>query len=131
MNIKNRLIVMNFLEFFIWGAWLISLGGYMIVTLKFTGSQVGSIYATMGIASLFMPSIMGIIADRWVNAEKVLGACHLVGAVLLLLAAQVTEFKWMYILMLLNSMFYMPTIALNNSVSYAILQKEGIDIVKV
>lgn len=130
MSIKYRLILMNFLEFFIWGSWLISLGGYMIISLKFTGSEVGSIYATMGIASLFMPSIMGIIADRWVNAERVLGFCHFMGAILLFLAAQETEYRAMYIIMLLNSMFYMPTIALNNSVSYAILQKEGIDIVK-
>ena len=59
-NTKLRLIVMNFMEFFVWGAWLISLGGYLIVNLKFTGSEVGSIYATMGVASLFMPAIMGI-----------------------------------------------------------------------
>jgi NHS family xanthosine MFS transporter len=130
MNIKNRLILMNFLEFFVWGSWLISLGGYMIVTLKFSGSEVGSIYATMGIASLFMPTLMGIIADRWINAERVLGICHIIGALSLIMAAQVTDYKMMYILMLLNSMFYMPTIALNNSVSYAILQKQGIDIVK-
>jgi len=130
VNIKYRLIVMNFLQFFIWGSWLISLGGYLIVTLNFTGSQVGSIYATMGIASLFMPSVMGIVADRWMNAEKVLGFCHIVVAVSLLWAAQVTDHKMMYFIMLLNSMFYMPTIALNNSVSYAILEKEGIDIVK-
>jgi NHS family xanthosine MFS transporter len=130
MSIKFRLIVMNFFEFFVWGAWLISLGGYLIVTLKFTGSQVGSIYATMGIASLFMPSIMGIIADRWMQAQKVLGLCHIVGAVLLLYAAQVTDPQTMYILMLLNSMFFMPTIALNNSVSYSILTQQQIDIVK-
>lgn len=121
---------MNFLEFFVWGAWLISLGGYLIVTLKFTGSQVGSIYATMGIASLFMPTLMGIIADRWINAERVLGVCHIIGAMLLIYATTVTDFQTMYIVMLLNSMFYMPTIALNNSVSYATLQKDGIDIVK-
>jgi MFS transporter, NHS family, xanthosine permease len=131
MSIKNRLILMNFLEFFVWGAWLISLGGYLIVKLNFTGTQVGSIYATMGIASLFMPTIMGIIADRWVNAERVLGFCHVMGAIALLCAAQVTDYGMMYILMLINSMFYMPTIALNNSVSYAILQKKGIDVVKV
>lgn len=130
MNVKNRLILMNFLEFFVWGAWLISLGGYLIVTLKFTGSQVGSIYATMGIASLFMPTIMGIIADRWVNAERVLGICHIIGALLLIYATRVTDFQTMYIIMLLNSMVYMPTIALNNSVSYATLQRDGIDIVK-
>lgn len=121
---------MNFLEFFVWGSWLISLGGYMIITLKFTGSQVGSIYATMGVASLFMPSVMGIIADRWVNAERVLGTCHIIGAGLLYWAAQATDYNVMYLIMLLNSMVYMPTIALNNAVSYAELQKEGIDIVK-
>ncbi|MGC3943177.1 MAG: nucleoside permease [Chryseolinea sp.] len=130
MSIKLRLIIMNFLEFFVWGSWLISLGGYMIITLKFTGSQVGSIYATMGVASVFTPSIMGIIADRWINAERVLGACHILGAVLLLWAAQQTEYKPMYIIMLLNSMFYMPTLALNNAVSYAVLQRRGIDIVQ-
>ncbi|MEJ7643668.1 MAG: nucleoside permease [Chryseolinea sp.] len=130
MTIKYRLILMNFLEFFIWGSWLISLGGYLIHTLKFSGSQVGSIYATMGIASLFMPSILGIIADRWINAERVLGFCHLIGALVLFSAANVTSFNMMYLLMLINSMFYMPTLALNNAVSYAVLQKQGIDIVK-
>jgi NHS family xanthosine MFS transporter len=130
MNIKHRLIIMNFLEFFVWGSWLISLGGYMIVTLKFTGSQVGSIYATMGIASLFMPTLLGIVADRWINAERVLGMCHIIGALLLIYATQVTDFGTMYGIMLLNTMFYMPTLALNNSVSYTLLQKDGIDIVK-
>src|SRR5579859_160401 len=131
MNIKQRLIVMNFLEFFIWGSWLISLGGYMIITLKFTGAQVGSIYGTMGIASLFMPALMGIIADRWMNAERVLGLCHLIGAGLLFWASRITNPGMMYIIMLLNAMFYMPTIALNNAVSYAVLKKEGIDVIKV
>ncbi len=68
---------MNFLQFFAWGAWLISLGNYMDETLHFTGGQIGSIYATMGIASLFMPALLGIVADRWINAERVLGFSHL------------------------------------------------------
>jgi NHS family xanthosine MFS transporter len=131
VSIKHRLIVMNFLEFFIWGSWLISLGGYMILTLKFTGVQVGSIYGTMGVASLFMPALMGIIADRWINAERVLGICHIIGAVMLFWASTVKDPGMMYIIMLLNSMFYMPTIALNNAVSYAVLKKEGIDVIKV
>ena len=130
MNIKYRLILMNFLEFFVWGSWLISLGGYMIVTLKFTGGEVGAVYATMGIASLFMPALMGIVADRWINAEKVLGLCHLVGAALLFWASTVTDFHTFYLIMLLNSMAFMPTIALNNTVSYIILEKKGFDIVK-
>ena len=131
MNLKQRLIVMNFLQFFIWGAWLISLGGYMIVTLKFTGGQVGSIYATMGIASLFMPALLGIIADRWVNAERVLGISHLVGAGLLFWASTITDYSTMYIVMLLVTMSYMPTIALNNAVSFTVLEKFGFDIIKV
>jgi NHS family xanthosine MFS transporter len=83
----------------------------------------------MGIASLFMPALMGIVADRWVNSERVLGACHLVGAVLLLMASTVTDFGTMYLLMLLNAMFYMPTIALNNAVSYTVLEKYDCDII--
>jgi NHS family xanthosine MFS transporter len=131
MSIRLRLIVMNFLEFFVWGSWLISMGGYMIHTLKFTGIQVGSIYGTMGVASLFMPTLMGIVADRWVNVERVLGVCHIIGAGLLFYATTITNAKTMYVVMLLNNMFYMPTIALNNAVSYAVLKKEGIDVIKV
>ena len=130
MNIKLRLITMNFLQFFIWGSWLISLGGYMIVTLKFTGVEVGSIFATMGIASLFMPAVMGIIADRFLNAERVLGYCHIAGALLLFAAAQIKDYPSLYIIMLFNSMAYMPTIALANTVSYNALDKKGMDIVK-
>ena len=130
MNIKLRLITMNFLQFFIWGSWLISLGGYMIVTLKFTGVEVGSIFATMGIASLFMPAVMGIIADRFFNAERVLGACHIAGALLLFLAAQIEDYPSLYIIMLFNCMAYMPTIALANTVSYNALEKNNMDIVK-
>jgi MFS transporter, NHS family, xanthosine permease len=130
MNIRLRLIVMNFLEFFVWGSWLISLGGYMIVTLKFNGTQVGSIYGTMGLASLFMPALLGIVADRWINAERVLGLCHIIGALLLFAASKITDPHEMYWVMLLNSMMFMPTIALNNTVSYIVLEKRGFNIVK-
>ncbi len=121
---------MNFLEFFVWGAWLISMGGYMFSTLHFTGGQVASVYGTMGIASLFMPGLLGIIADRWMNAERVLGICHLIGACLLLYASTIQDYPTLYIVMLLNAMFYMPTIALNNTVSYIVLEKKGHNIVK-
>lgn len=129
-NIKFRLTILNFFQFFVWGAWLISLGAYMIVTLGFTGGQVGSIYATMGIASLFMPALLGIVADKWINAERVLGICHLIGAGLLFWASKVTDYDTLYWIMLLNSLFYMPTIALNNTVSYTILERKKFDIVK-
>lgn len=130
MNIKLRLIIMNFLQFFIWGSWLISLGGYMIVTLHFTGGQVGAVYATMGIASLFMPALLGIVADKWINAEKVFGMCHIIGAVLLFWASRLADPNMLYWVMLFNSMVYMPTIALNNTVSYEILEQKKFNIVK-
>lgn len=131
MSIKFRLTVMNFLEFFIWGSWLISLGSYMFNVLHASGSLIGATYGTMGIASLFMPALMGIVADKWLNAERVLGICHLVGAGLLFWASQVHEPGTMYMVMLLNALFFMPTIALNNTVSYIVLGKKGLDVVKV
>ena len=130
MGIKYRLTLMNFLQYFIWGSWLISLGSYMGNTLHFTGGQIGNIFATMGIASLFMPGLLGIVADRWVNAERLLGLCHLVGAGLLFWASTVTTANLMYLIMLFNAMAYMPTIALNNTVSYHILDKKSFNIVK-
>lgn len=130
MDVKLRLTLMNFLQFFLWGSWLISLGGYMIVKLHFTGGQVGGIYATMGLASLFMPGLLGIVADRWINAERVLGMCHILGGVLLFWASTVTDPTLMYWIMLFNAMVYMPTIALNNTVSYSILKQRGLDVVK-
>jgi NHS family xanthosine MFS transporter len=130
MGIKLRLTVMNFLQFFIWGSWLISLGSYMGGSLGFSGLQIGSIYTTMGVASLFMPGLMGIVADRWLNAERVLSGCHLIAALFLLYASTLTDFTSFYFAMLLHSFFYMPTLALNNAVSYAVLEKNGGNIVK-
>lgn len=131
MGIKLRLTVMNFLQFFVWGAWLISLGGYMMNSLDFTGGQVGSIYATMGIASLFMPAVLGIIADKWINAERLYGMSHFLGVILMFFAAQAHDYASFYPIMLLISIFYMPTIALNNTISYSILTKYNYDVVKV
>ncbi len=130
MGIKNRLIIMNFLQFFIWGAWLISIGGYLGGTLGFNGVQIGAVFSTLGIASLFMPAIMGIIADKWINAEKLLGICHLTGAMLLFWSSTITNPDVFFYVMLLNSMFYMPTIALNNTVSYVVLEQKGYNVVK-
>jgi MFS transporter, NHS family, xanthosine permease len=130
MNIKFRLTLMNFLQFFIWGAWLISLNVYLDKTLHFTGGQIGSIYATMGVASLFMPALLGILADKWINTERVFGICHILGGILLFKATTVTSYDSLYIIMLLNTMVYMPTIALNNTVSYEVLEQKNFNIVK-
>ena len=127
---KYRLKLMNFLEYFIWGSWLISFGSYMGNTLNFSGGQIGTIFSTMGIASLFMPGLLGIIADRWINAEKLLGICHLMGALLLFYASTIHDSTLMYLVMLFNAMLYMPTIALNATVSYHVLEQKGFNIVK-
>lgn len=121
---------MNFFQFFIWGSWLISLGNYMGGVLGFSGLQIGSVYTTMGIASLFMPGLMGIVADRWLNAERVLGISHIIAAGFLIYATTLHNFPAFYMAILLHSFFYMPTIALNNAVSYAVLEKTGSNIVK-
>ena len=130
MSIQFRLTVMNFMQFFVWGAWLISLGAYMSKSLGFSGLQIGSIYGTMGVASLFMPGLMGIVADRWVNAERLYGILHLVGAALLVWASTVRDYDTLYFIMLLNAMVYMPTIALNNTISYEVLEQQGLNFIQ-
>jgi NHS family xanthosine MFS transporter len=127
MNIKFRLIILNFMQFFVWGSYLTSLGGYMYGTLHFQGEQIGLIFMTMGIASIIMPTILGIIADRWVNAERVLGLAHIVGAAALYWTSTLTDPIKMFWAMLLVSCCYMPTIALNNTVSYDVLHKKGLN----
>ena len=121
---------MNFLQYAVWGSWLISLGAYLGATLQFTGSQIGSFFATMGIASLFMPAVMGVIADRWVPAQRLLGISHIIAALLMIVASQQDTYQTLYPLVLLSVMFYMPTIALSNTVAYNALNKAGLDTVK-
>ena len=130
MGIKFRLIAMNFLQYAIWGSWLISLGAYLGGGLDFSGLQIGSFFATMGIASLFMPAVMGIIADRWIPAQKLLGNCHIISGACLIAAASQTAYAPLYSCMLLSVMFYMPTIALSNSVAYNALDLARLDTVK-
>ena len=130
MSIKFRLTAMQFLQFFVWGAWLISLGGYMGGTLHFEGGQIGAIFATMGIASLIMPGLTGIIADKWINAERLYGILHLIGAGALIYASTATTYNHMYWAMLLNMLVYMPTLSLANTVSYNALEKYKMDLIK-
>jgi NHS family xanthosine MFS transporter len=130
MNTRLSLTVVSFLEFFAWGSWLISFGGYLIVTLGFTGGETGAIYGTQGVAALFMPALLGTVADRWVNLERLFGICHVLAAVALIWASTISDFQMMYWAMLLNALAFMPTLALSNSLSYTILEKDGFDIVK-
>lgn len=88
MNLKLQLKVLSFLQFCLWGSWLTTLGSYMFVTLKFDGAAIGAVYSSLGIAAVFMPTLLGIVADKWISAKWVYAICHLVGALTLWLAAQ-------------------------------------------
>ena len=124
-TLKGKLIVMNFLEYAVWGAWLISLGVYL-GTLDFTGGQIGAFFATMGIASIFMPTLMGIVADKWIPDERLTSICHLIAGGLMIAAAQVTDFTSLYTLILLSVCFYMPTLGLTNATAYSALNRAGL-----
>lgn len=130
MNVKIRLTIMNFLQFFVWGAWLITVANYWFGTKQWDGSQFGAIFSTMGIASIFMPTICGIIADRWINAEKLYGILHVLGGVTLMVVPQITNPNDFFWVILAAMIFYMPTIALSNSVAYNALKTSGLDVVK-
>ena len=127
MNITTRLKIMSFMQYFIWGSWLVTLGAYMINTLHFTGSDVGMVYSSKGLAAIVMPSLVGIIADKWLRADRAYVICHLVCAVALCYAAQVNEPGLMFWIMLVNAMAFMPTIALSNTISYSCLEQAGLD----
>ncbi|MEO8765491.1 MAG: nucleoside permease [Ginsengibacter sp.] len=143
MSIKLRLIIMNFLQFFIWGSWLITIGAYWFQTLpkiyplfdevthlsKWTNSAFGALFSTMGFASLFMPALMGIIADKWINAEKLFGMCHIMGAGILFALPMVKDPVTMFWVMLINMMFYMPTLSLSIAVAYSALKRDGKNVV--
>lgn len=129
MNITTRLKLMSFMQYFIWGCWLVTLGAYMINTLHFTGSDVGMVYSSKGLAAIVMPSLVGIIADKWLRADRAYVICHLVCAVALCYAAQVNEPGLMFWVMLVNAMAFMPTIALSNTISYSCLEQAGLDTV--
>jgi NHS family xanthosine MFS transporter len=131
MSIKLRLVAMNFLQFFVWGAWLITIGAYWFQYRHWSGAQFGAIFSTMGIAALFMPSLMGVVADKWLNAEKLYGLLHIGGALVLFLVPTIDDPKALFWVMLLNMMCYMPTLSLAITVAYNALKENGADVVRV
>lgn len=130
MNIKQRLIVMNFAQFFIWGAWLLTIGAYWFQNKGWSGSEFGIIFSTMGISAIFMPALMGIVADRWINAEKLYGCLHLLGALSLCYLPTVDNPQTFFWAILINMIFYMPTLSLSITVAYNALKQEGLDLIK-
>ena len=131
MSTKLRLIVMSFLQFFVWASWLLTIGAYWFQTKHWSGAQFGAIFSTMGIASLFMPSLMGVVADKWINAEKLYGLLHIGGAIVLFTVPLVDNPRTLFWVMLLNMCCYMPTISLSIAVAYSALKSQGSDVVTV
>jgi nucleoside transporter len=116
--IRTRLSIMMFLEFLLWSAWYVPIGGYMNSVLGFTGPQIGWIYATTAIGAILSPMFVGYIADRLFATERVLSVLHLIGAVCLFMASRQTEFSGMMTVLVINALAFMPTIALANSLSF-------------
>ena len=133
---KFRLIILNFLEFAVWGAYLTSMGTYLAsVGLA---QNIGWFYSVQGIVSIFMPALMGIVADRWIEGQKVLSLCHALAGMFMIgasayayQAGDAVSFAPLFSLYTLSVAFFMPTIALGYSVAYAALEGAGLDSVKV
>lgn len=131
MNIKIRLTVLSFFQFFVWGAWLITIATYFFSNNMGTGAEFGAIFSTLAISSLVMPALTGIIADKWINAERLYGMLHILYGAVLLYVPQVKDADTLYYVIFLAMIFYMPTISLSNSISYTILKNNNFDVVKV
>jgi nucleoside transporter len=117
-QIRIRLSVMMFLEFFVWGSWYVTMGTYLDKVLGASGVQVGAAYSAMAIATIISPFFVGMIADRFFPAQKVLAVLHLLGAALLYYLTQVSNPDTFYWILLLYSLLYAPTLALANSVAF-------------
>ncbi|WP_430406097.1 nucleoside permease [Fluviicola sp.] len=129
-SIKFRLTVMSFLQFFVWGAWLTTIGTYCTSGKGWTFSQFGGIFSTLALASLFMPSLIGIIADKWIRAERLYGILHILYGVVLFFVPQVNDPDILFYYIFGAMICYMPTISLSNSIAYRILTGSGADILK-
>ena len=134
-SLQFRLIVMNFLEFAVWGSYLICMGRYLAE--HGMGTHIGIFYSIQGIVSIFMPALMGIVADRWIPAQKCLSLCHLMAGLFMgaaglygLSVGDMVQFGPLFSLYAISVAFYMPTIALTNSVAFNALVKAGMDTVK-
>ncbi|MBR5053396.1 MAG: MFS transporter [Bacteroidaceae bacterium] len=135
MSLKFRLTLLNFIEFAVWGAYLTSMGTYLAgVSL---GSHIGWFYSVQGIVSIFMPALMGILADRWIEGQRVLSLCHALAGLFMIAASWYgyqagsnPNFSTLFSLYTLSVAFFMPTIALSYSVAYSALEKAGLDTVK-
>ena len=125
LSIRFRLSTLMFLQYFVWGAWYVTMGTYLLKALNADAIQIGSSYANLSIAAIISPFFVGLIADRFFSAQKVLGILHLLGAVTLYFTSIVADFNDFWWLILLYTLLYMPTMSLANSVSFAQMKDAG------
>src|SRR4030042_336237 len=127
MKLKTSAILafMMFLQYYIWGSWYVTMGTFMTKFLNSTGIQIGAAYSALAIATMISPFFIGMIADRFFAAQRVMGVLHLIGGVLLFFAARITTNGPFYWVILLYSLAYMPTIGLSNSVAFHQMSDPG------
>ncbi len=130
MNIKIKLTIVSFLQLFVWGAWLTTLANYGFGFKQWSGQEFGIVFSTLGIGSILMPPISGIIADKYLNLEKLYGIHHILYGFVLLFLPMIDDPNTFFWVLLLAMIFYMPTISLSNSLSYAILKQHNFNVVK-
>ena len=127
MKINNAMLLclMMFLEYFIWGAWYVTMGTYMGEHLQASGLEIGAAYGALAIATMISPFFVGLVADRYFAAQKIMGVLHLLGAALLFFATYINQSGTFYWIILLYSLLYMPTIALSNSIAFSQMDDPG------
>ncbi|MBN1845950.1 MAG: nucleoside permease [Sedimentisphaerales bacterium] len=124
LNIRIRLSVMMFIQFFVWGTWYVAMGPYL-GELQFSDRAIGMIYSTTGLAAIISPFFVGMVADRFFAAEKIMAVLHILGGILLYLTSQITSPNLFFLLLLLHTLCYMPTLALVNAVSFTQITDQG------
>ena len=130
MSIKLKLTIVSFLQLFVWGAWLTTLASYGFGFKQWSGAEFGIVFSTLGIGSIIMPPISGIIADKYLNLEKLYGIHHILYGIILLFLPAIDSPSTFFWVLLIGMLFYMPTLSLSNSLSYAVLKKFNFNVIK-